>query len=816
MTEQNEPPCQTGEEKAGRDVNDAGRDVNSAERDVNNVSVTGDSATISFTDSRRTTNNSGPTFYNDFGPDSASTSDDKASIKPEDGGGDGTTRPAPPPEAEEATYTRRFGAAILQGATIHAHIGAEDSEPLQDPTEEMRPLSPGKYSPKAEEVDRFAKILLAERCLVVASRDEDSVSSVLHALIHHPAVSGHQLRTFRRSPRCELGDDIDLKALGRLPKFGDGRPALIVNDARDGELAGVIATSETSFASLHTTLTSRKMLLLFGNIGRLGRMPKGLAVWSIEGLAAGADGTTSPAELLDKEVQPEELSLYLAAYYVAAYFPTISVSDFEALMKLLLDGEAIEQRQTSTITDQAGSRTVEAKVSVSAQAVWEQRGSRILQELRIHLRTAGDGRKILGLHDLATIEAATAMFDSRYPLFRERMFGRLVDHHILIRPDVSASLAKQAVQVFIAEMHADSEHRTGILDRMLDWLGQEISEHLERRAQLRTVLKMGVERNLGLDTFFASLKAMFVGPGPELAEHDQLVARVAHLFTALDEEPKLRNMGWRILDEVEAKGYSQFVCDIMLAAANERSYTPSSEFWEKLRKWYDSNRDEVLRSSYYSFLIRYIARRQHDPFVALDVLFTWLPRSEKDPLLPSGEAALRLLHDYAFHVNSATDRADYGTWPPAMRLLADMAGEGADGRRRRIVEWVFHPAWKRLTRPLSPVDADSPPANPETLNSDLITVMFVGWLLRLLARPNGQPVNPLAVDLAQSLAAHVNARLDRVQRSDLRNLMMSFRSDLNTTRQQLPRNDRKWVDCLRLALSDAMTIIFGRKASAGS
>lgn len=695
--------------------------------------------------------------------------------------------------------------------------GSDESK--SDPTTDFPKYFNNVISPKDGQVDNFARILEEKRIIMItAARDEEIIGAALSLFeqkIHKQKIR----RSVQRTNNRPLDDQFALNDL-RTPKVAGGMPAAVLVIGGDDEMSGIVPRDKFQCAHLREYFQSKNIIVILGST-QSARLPKPLLIdhWNLAPIPpAGASQPVDQAigryELAVRREKPDETLIRLTALYVAVCFGSIPISGFEQLMELLLDGKTVERPDT-------GGVPLGRSRNMPATALWRERGDTALTALGISTITDHDGRKILAFRLPEDARAAGLFLEETQSLFCHQQFETLMAHHVILRSDISPTVADRAMALFVTTMRSQPERCGDILNELVKEIATKISGmmHVMQQSVAASIVDFfarGLDQRIGVGR---RLRALF--DRQKTTRRDDLVGRVARLFTMLDADPLLQPTAWTLLGRVERQGHQEFVCDLLLAISDDRRYRPSSMFWNRFRSWYDEAKSNEIRSRYYQYIGRSLSRDDGNAFPILNVVFGWLPAPDKPLSKPSGGAALAILHDYLMHSLTTVNFASPGHWPPTIPLLAELADEMEKTRCRDLAQWIFHPAWRYFNVPLSSDGQDARSDSVCEENRQMMAIMFIACVVHLLTKPEKEEgkaekaIDPRSEKLAERLLAATLEVLDKEMQGWMRGVFDIYKGQLVNLRIENYANKslRSLIDRQRSALSDALRMWQSVRAS---
>ncbi|CAO3357829.1 hypothetical protein [Azospirillum palustre] len=660
--------------------------------------------------------------------------------------------------------------------------------------------------PKDDRIEKFSGILERKRILMITAPQDEEIIGAALSLFEQRVHKQKTRRSVQRINNLPLDDQFALHDLRRA-KVAGGMPAAVLVIGSDDEMSGIVPRDKLQCAHLREYFQSKDIIVILGST-QSARLPKPLLIdhWNLAPItpvdaSQPVERAIGRYEISVLQEKPDETLIRLTALYVAVCFDSIPISGFEQLMELLLDGKTVERPDTG------GVRTFGRSRSMPAAALWRERGDAVLTALGISTRTDRDGRKVLALRLPEDARAAALFLEETQSLFCNQQFETLMAHHVILRSDISTAVADRAMALFVTTMRAQPERCGDILNGLVEEIAGKISGMMRVvqhsvAASIVDFFARGFGQKAGVST---RLRTLF--DRQKTSRRDDLVGRVARLFTMLDADPLLQPVAWTLLDRVGSQDHQEFVCDLLLAISDDRRYRPSSMFWSRFRSWYDQAKSNEIRARYYQYIGRLLSRNNGDVFPILNVMFGWLPASDKPLSKPSGGAALAILHDYLMHSLETVNFADPGHWPPTIPLLAELADETEDARCRDLVQWIFHPAWRYFNVPLSSDGQDAPSDSAWEENRLMMAIMFVACVVHLLTEPAAErQLDPRSEKLAERLLTAALDVLDKKMQGWMRGAFDIYKGQLLKLRIENFANAelRSLIDRQRHALSDAL------------
>lgn len=739
-----------------------------------------------------------------------SINDEKLHYKDEEGGKKQSPKHKIKEFDLECTQTgMKFG----QQANIIRNIimGRDHKESVaqEDPTSDFPDLGP--FNPREGwGIDAQAKRLTDERMLVVTATEEDDRVAAVKCLFDHQIFAGKVKRLLKGNYTAGAGQQLGLESLVKLP-IASGQPALVLVMVEEDGLAALIPRNSVFQAAFREELKHKDLLIVIA-VKTTGPPSPGWwdATPPLASDATDVAASHSKFAKLTKGEAPGEALLRTTALYVATYFDRLSTGDFNAVMRILLDGKTIDAPPANPDKPRAKLFSDRQQTApLAAATAWREQGDAILEKLEIGLLPELNGRQSFSFVNGAARRSAQEYLEKSQVLFCDEQVERLLRSDVVLSKELSDTVTERILVLLKTLLQSDPERGTKALHGLLDFA-------------LATGEPLGAPASSAFRQFHEELGETFDQMANALqylfrrklrGEYkDRIKARVARWFSVLEGDPATQKPAWAFIEKLKNSTSCHDICELFIISVEDRRYQPSSLFWKKLLYWYDVSNDNSLRDKIYVIITRYSARDDSSFFDLLGHLVDWLPKKPEERPSPSGVAALTIVYNYLMFSDKVSERNDAAQWPPLMPLLSGMGGDTPEAQQYRcnLVRWLFHPAWRTVDIPwLIPVENRA--AEPESRmqhNRKMMAVLFLSCVMEALATRSKAPVHPNSQELATSLIKLAYDELGRSQQAWFQDILTYFRAQLLELRADfsngpLPRRKAQLadIDNLRHALA---------------
>jgi hypothetical protein len=411
-----------------------------------------------------------------------------------------------------------------------------------------------------------------------------------------------------------------------------------------------------------------------------------------------------------------------ALLYTAAYFPDLTLHEFDEVVGLLLVGKTTTVTVKSVRTNKEGEQeSFDAEVQKPLAELWGESPDEYLEACRLEEVFQSDAATAVNFSSGKLRDDVRRMFETKHRMYALRQFQVVESRGLLFHtsPRVSAGMMRLCVEMALS--HPDVVGR--------DWL-------------YKTVAAIG-------DGGTPTLKLPQGLARPEAYAYE----RVAQLIRQMLEESRLEETAAGLLRQLMDTRKHEALLEIMRGL----QFAPKINEFGWIKRVLDEGRDEA-RDAARRLLHGYI--KKSDLYSLLRSLESWLPKPEQPPeaYAPSVLAALRLVAEFCWEARANFNPADYGAWPSRHPLFAFEDAAAAEDGLRRLFNWMLNPAMQSVLESVFEeaglTDEDDFDYSPTTFVGELV----VEWSF-VLQGPGGAAV-------AGERAAH-SARLDAAAVRDI-------------------------------------------------
>lgn len=441
--------------------------------------------------------------------------------------------------------------------------------------------------------------------------------------------------------------------------------------------------------------------------------------------------------------------------YVAAFFPKLSVHNFERIILFFLKEVTINVQVTSKIfTEKEEVKLVEIPERKDLGHVWQnsiELRDQILKECYIKAIYSKDSIKIIDFCLSYLKDDLKIYFEEKYPLYLEENFRRskllLFDSTSRIAisaMDLSVEMAISNPEAYGREWLSTILEYLKILDSVDDL--SQTESHLSSAEWFELFMQvLDIEKQEELRLFSQSLKAIGKKQRNQFV-FLRLSVFISQMLDCDKLEDEIENFfDWAIMKHQHA------VLDIIKPLRKIQNF--NQLYW--IKQLLERGNWEVKEKAY-MFLYSYLEQSSDLLYSKLESIKNWLPDLERPPdrYSPSNEYALRILFECAFEKISELQFQDYGVYPSKYLFFKSFDNSSNDDSKfQLLMEWIFHPGLRHII-------------DPDMSTMEAIGVLLSSWFFILWGVSNQDPL-PETTKLAEKLIQHTKSASNPSQQKEL-------------------------------------------------
>lgn len=431
-----------------------------------------------------------------------------------------------------------------------------------------------------------------------------------------------------------------------------------------------------------------------------------------------------------------------AVLYTAAYFPDLTLREFDQIVGLLLAGKTKTVTVRTVRTNKDGEpEPFDTEVQKPLAEFWDESPDEYLDacQLEADSRSAvsrSEATMTVNFSNGKVGDELRRVLGTKHRMYVLRQFQAVEACGLLFHtsPRVSAGMMQLCVEMALS--HPDVVGR--------DWLYKMVT----------TIGQVGNDGTPGLR----------LPPGlarPEAYAYE----RVAQLIRQLLKEPRLEELAGSLLLQLMDTGKHKALLELIRGL----QFAPKIKEFGWIKRVLDEGREEA-RAAARGLLYGYI--KKVGLYSLLKALEGWLPRPEQPPdeCAPSGLAALRVVAEYCWETRRGFDPSAYGAWPSRHPLFAFEDAAAAEDGLRRLFRWMFHPAMQSALDELDLAATVGLDYDPTTFASEFLVewVFVLQGLGETGAKPPGAPEARLtAAAMREMMLEQAVKAADRAQRDEM-------------------------------------------------
>lgn len=349
-----------------------------------------------------------------------------------------------------------------------------------------------------------------------------------------------------------------------------------------------------------------------------------------------------------------------ALLYTAACLPDLTLSEFDEVVGLLLEGKTTTVTVKSVRTNKDGEQeTFDAEIQKPLAELWAESPDEYLDLCRLVAVAPDCATTAVNFSDGKLRDDVKRMLMTKQRIYTLRQFQAVEARGLLFHPSPRVSGGMMGLCIEMALTHPDVVGR--------DWLYEMVT-------------------TIGGDG----------GPPPALPHglarpEAYAYERVAQLIRQMLEEPRLEETVTSFLRQLMDAGKHETLLELMRGL----QFAPKINEFGYIKRVLDEGR-EAAREAARRLLYGYV--KKGDLYSLMKALEHWLPKSDQPPeaYAPSALAALRLVAEYCMEASGSFDPADYGAWPSKHPLFAFEDAAAASDGLGRLFRWLLSPAMQRV------------------------------------------------------------------------------------------------------------------------
>nr|WP_319570081.1 hypothetical protein [uncultured Draconibacterium sp.] len=375
------------------------------------------------------------------------------------------------------------------------------------------------------------------------------------------------------------------------------------------------------------------------------------------------------------ETLPFNKKVHQHILFITAFFPEISITEFNLLVNMLLEGKTDEQinKVVHKETDNE-IKSIDDSNIIQPSEEWENKGDEILHECSIITSTFESGRIYFDFEEPELKDEVKTNFKKRYFLFLQEQFQTIINSGIFFKTKASKQLVHNLLDN-LTEMVPYDPYFYGL--NLLHWTFVRI--FTDNKIQLKKKLEelnaeelslvndyvhqKTFEREVSFNRLLDFMRLMLdksellsrqVIDFIEFLFQKELFLIVLRIIEELQDASHINALEWikRILNQKEAKGDIHYECIKSLYRIAKLSTYETFDILEKIQKWW------VQRSSNGSLTL-------YQGNSILIILFFGNPLYGQFPL------------------------ANYGKWPSKF-FLFNFTENNVNDTWKFLVQWLFH------------------------------------------------------------------------------------------------------------------------------
>lgn len=349
-----------------------------------------------------------------------------------------------------------------------------------------------------------------------------------------------------------------------------------------------------------------------------------------------------------------------ALLYTAACLPDLTLSEFDEVVGLLLEGKTTTVTVKSVRTNKDGEQeSFAAEIQKPLAELWAESSDEYLDTCRLVAAAPDSATTAVNFSDGKLRDDVRRILLTKHRIYALRQFQAVEACGLLFHPSPRVSGGMMGLCIEMALTHPDVVGR--------DWL-------------YKTVTAIGGDG----------------GPAPALPHglarpKAYAYERVAQLIRQMLEEPRLEETATSFLRQLMDAGKHEPLLELMRGL----QFSPKINEFGWIKRVLDEGRDGA-RGEARRLLYGYV--KKSDLYSLMRALESWLPKPDQPPeaYAPSAISALRLVADYCMETSGSFDPADYGAWPSKHPLFAFEDAAAASDGFGRLFRWMFNPAMRRV------------------------------------------------------------------------------------------------------------------------